>query len=57
MAGSCIPSVKTGSLSAPHPGAAGFGIISHAGAAGAAGGGWSYQPGSPSPGELSISRT
>lgn len=57
MAGSCIPSVKTGSLSAPHPGTAGYGAASSARAAGAPGAGWSYYPGTPSPGELSISRT
>lgn len=57
MTRSCIPSVKTGSLSAPSPDSAGFGFISPATAAGAAPGFQSYHPGTPSPGELSVSRT
>ena len=57
MAGSCIPSVKTGSLAAPSPGTTAFKVIPRAGAAGTVPGDWSYLPGAPSPGELSISRT
>lgn len=54
---SCTPSAKTGSLSAPLPGTALYGVISNPVPADAATGHWSYRPGSPSPGELSISRT
>lgn len=57
MTVSCTPSGKTGSLSVPLPGTAVFGVISNATAPGAVPGSWSYLPGSPSPGELSISRT
>lgn len=57
MTGSCLPSVKTGSLSAPSPDAAGFGFISPATAAGAVRGDRPHHPGTPSPGELSICRT
>jgi hypothetical protein len=57
MTVSCTPSAKTGSLSAPLPGTAVFGIISNARAPGRVPGLFSYLPGSPSPGELSISRT
>lgn len=54
---SCTPSGKTGSLSVPLPGTAVFGVISSATAPEAVPGSYSYRPGSPSPGELSISRT
>ncbi|KRE47612.1 hypothetical protein ASG92_10295 [Arthrobacter sp. Soil736] len=54
---SCTPLGKTGSLCVPLPGTAVFGGISNAGAPSAAPGSYSYLPGSPSPGELSISRT
>ena len=57
MTVSCTPSGKTGSLSVPLPGTAVFGVISNATAPGAVPGSYSYRPGSPSPGELSISRT
>lgn len=57
MAASCIPSAQTGSLAAPLPGTPGFTVNVSAGMAGAATGHYSYLPGSPSPGELSISRT
>jgi hypothetical protein len=57
MTVSCIPSAKTGSLSAPMPGTAVFGKIRDPGAPGAAPVLYSYLPGGPSPGELSISRT
>ena len=54
---SCTPSAKTGSLSAPLPGNAAFGDISSAAAPCPAVLWYSYVPASPSPGELSISRT
>jgi hypothetical protein len=57
MNGSCTPSAKTGSLAAPLPGA---GIISRNMATGtliAISAQWSFRPGSPSPGDLCISRT
>lgn len=57
MTVSCTPSGKTGSLSVPLPGTAVFGVIATATAPGAVPGSYSYRPGSPSPGELSISRT
>ena len=57
MTVSCTPSGKTGSLSVPLPGTAVFGVIANATAPGAVPGSYSYRPGSPSPGELSISRT
>lgn len=53
----CTPSAKTGSLAAPLPGT---GIIfrnTNAAMPSAIGVRWSYLPGSPSPGELCISRT
>lgn len=56
MTMSCIPSVKNASLAAPSPGSTVF-IISQAGAAGAVPGHYFHLPGTPSPGELSISRT
>ena len=56
MTGSCIPSVKKGSLAAPSPGSTVF-VISPTGAAGTVSGHYSHLPGTPSPGELSISRT
>ena len=57
MTVACTPSAKTGSLSAPMPGTAVFSVDSGAGAARTAPGLWSYLPDTPSPGELSISRT
>jgi hypothetical protein len=57
MTVSCTPLGKTGSLSAPLPGTAVFGTVSNATAPGAVPRSYSYLPGSPSPGELSISRT
>ncbi|WP_431230712.1 hypothetical protein [Paenarthrobacter nicotinovorans] len=57
MTMSCTPSAKTGSLSVPLPGTAVFGIVSDARAPGAVPGSYSFLPGSPSPGQLSISRT
>jgi hypothetical protein len=57
MAGSCIPSVKTVSLASLTPGSAVFGVLPPTGAPGTVRGDWSHDPGTPSPGELSISRT
>ena len=57
MTAACTPSVKTGSLTAPLPGT---GIIDrniNTGTLAAISAQWSYLPGSPSPGELCISRT
>ena len=57
MTAACTPSAKTGSLAAPLPGT---GIIvrnTNAAVPSAIGPRWSYLPGSPSPGELCISRT
>ena len=53
---SCTPSAKTASLAAPAPGTSVLGI--HTGTATARDAvRWTYLPGSPSPCELSISRT
>lgn len=57
MSVSCVPSAKSGSLAAPLPGTRGVAVNVNAGVTDAATGHWSYLPGSPSPGELSISRT
>lgn len=57
MAGSCIPSVKTVSLASLSSGSTVFGVRTPTGAAGTVRGDWSYVPDTPSPGELSISRT
>ncbi|CAI3796873.1 hypothetical protein [Pseudarthrobacter sp. MM222] len=57
MTVTCTPLAKTGSLSVPLPGAGIFGSISNARAPGAVPLAYSYLPGSPSPGQLSISRT
>lgn len=57
MTAACTPSAKKGSLAAPLPGT---GIIARnatAGTPGTLSALWSYLPGSPSPGELCISRT
>ena len=57
MTGPCTPSAKAGSLAAPLPGT---GIISRTmttGTLSAISAQWSYRPGSPSPGDLCISRT
>lgn len=56
MTVACTPLAKTASLAAPPPGTLALGINNTA-AAGAFTGQWSYHPGSPSPCELSISRT
>jgi hypothetical protein len=57
MTASCTPSAKTGSLTAPLPGTTVFGAVPAAGVTGGLPGAYSYLPGGPSPGELSISRT
>jgi hypothetical protein len=57
MASSCTPSAKTGSLAAPLPGTTVFGTAPATRVTGALLSGYSYLPGGPSPGELSISRT
>lgn len=57
MTAACIPSAKTGSLAAPLPGTAIIAWSTSTGTSSAIGAVWSYLPGSPSPGELCISRT
>jgi hypothetical protein len=57
MTMACTPSAKTASMDAPEPGILVLGIRNNTAAAGAATGQWSYLPDSPSPCELSISRT
>jgi hypothetical protein len=57
MTAACTPSAKTGSLTAPLPGTAVFAIGSKTGDAATATESWPYLPDSPTPGELSISRT
>lgn len=57
MTVSCIPSAKTWSLAAPLPGITGFGVNDRAGMSSTVTARNAYLPGSPSPGELSISRT
>ncbi|MFE5835317.1 hypothetical protein [Arthrobacter sp. NPDC056493] len=56
MTGSCIPSAKTASLAAPPPGILVLGI-SNSTVTACDAVRWTFLPGSPSPGELSISRT
>lgn len=57
MAAGCTPSAKTGSLAAPLPGTGFIARTITTGPAGTISSRWSYLPGSPSPGRLSISRT
>jgi hypothetical protein len=57
MTGACIPSANTGSLTAPLPGTAVLAVNNNPGTLLVGAGRWSYLPGSPSPGELCISRT
>ena len=57
MAASCIPLASTSTLSAPAPDSTPAVAPPYLGKAVAAGDDWTYRPGSPSPGELSISRT
>jgi hypothetical protein len=57
MTVSCTPLAKNESLSVPLPGTGVFGSASNARALGTVPLAYSYLPGSPSPGQLSISRT
>lgn len=57
MTAACTPSAKTGSLAAPLPGTGIIARNTNAGTPGSISARWSYLPGSPSPGELCISRT
>ncbi|MDO5862995.1 MULTISPECIES: DUF6153 family protein [Paenarthrobacter] len=57
MAASCIPSVAPGGLTAPLPDTSVSITAPSSESANAPSIPWSYRPGSPSPGELSISRT
>ncbi|WP_346960461.1 hypothetical protein [uncultured Arthrobacter sp.] len=57
MTAACTPSAKSGSLAAPLPGPGVTVRTTTTGALTDNSTGWSYLPGSPSPGELCISRT
>lgn len=57
MTGSCTPSAKTGSLAAPLPGTGIIGRNINTGTLTTISAQLSYRPGSPSPGDLCISRT
>ena len=57
MGAACTPSAKTASFTAPLPGDSGLAVNTGAGFNLAARATYSYLPGSPSPGDLSISRT
>ena len=57
MTAACTPSAKTGSLAAPLPGTGIIASHTDAGTQSTISARWSYLPGSPSPGELCISRT
>jgi hypothetical protein len=57
MTAACTPSAKSGSLTAPLPGTWVMARTTLTGTLTEASTGWSYLPGSPSPGELCISRT
>ena len=57
MTAACTPTAKTGSFSAPLPGTTVIAVISSGAADGMLPGRRSYLPDTPSPGELSISRT
>lgn len=57
MTVACTPSAKTASMAAPPPGTLVLAISNNTAPAGAVTGQWSYVPGSPSPCDLSISRT
>ena len=57
MTAACTPSAKTASLAAPPPGTGIIARHTSAGTQSTIGALWSYLPGSPSPGELCISRT
>ncbi|MHA7221750.1 hypothetical protein ACX80S_05445 [Arthrobacter sp. RHLT1-20] len=57
MTAACTPSAKTGSLAAPLPGTGIIARNTNTGTQSTISARWSYLPGSPSPGELCISRT
>ena len=57
MGAACVPSAKTGTLSAPQPGTLGLAFDAGNGLPSTVSASYTYLPGSPSPGELSISRT
>ncbi|MET3141352.1 UNVERIFIED_ORG: hypothetical protein ABIB19_000206 [Arthrobacter sp. UYEF10] len=57
MTASCTPSAKAGSLTAPLPGTGIIARSTNTGSLATISARWSYFPGSPSPGELCISRT
>ena len=57
MTAACTPSAKTASLAAPLPGTGIIASNPNAGMHSTISALWSYLPGSPSPGELCISRT
>ena len=57
MTAPCTPAPKTGSLAAPLPGTGITARNTTAGTQSTISARWSYLPGSPSPGELCISRT
>lgn len=57
MTAACTPTAKTGSFSAPSPGTTVIAVISSGAADGMVPGLWPYLPDTPSPGQLSISRT
>jgi len=57
MTAACTPSAKTGSLTAPLPGTGIIARNTEPGGPATTNARWSYRPGSPSPGELCISRT
>ncbi|HSN35505.1 MAG TPA: hypothetical protein VLT34_04085 [Arthrobacter sp.] len=57
MSAGCTPSAKTGSLAAPLPGTGIIARNTNAATLTPGSAQWTYLPGSPSPGELCISRT
>jgi hypothetical protein len=57
MSAACIPSAKTGTLTAPEPGQGTLTSENRGGLPDRMTASYAYLPGSPSPGELSISRT
>jgi hypothetical protein len=57
MGTECVPSAKSGSLKAPQPGAGALAFNSGCGSSITPTAAYGYLPESPSPGELSISRT
>lgn len=57
MSAACTPSAQTGTLAAPEPAQGTRTMDGHGGLPDPVGSSYAYLPGSPSPGELSISRT